>query len=251
MARPIAGSPPRGAGGRREAAGALAALARANLRFWPTVAPAVRRELARWESHAAKIGDPALRELARAKLRDERFNAEVAATLATLAPRPRRAVTTRAIVALELLFDYLDGRSELPSAEPIAVGELLFAPFVAAVETEPALRARLRGASEGAREAPDAAYLWALSDEVSRALCSLPAAQQIRDVARTSAGRCAQAQTRLHAAASLGDEQLERWAREERRSSGLDWREVAAGWASSLLSPHPPGWTVCRSVLSN
>jgi hypothetical protein len=119
---------------RSGAPGQIAALALANARFWPTVAPTVKRELARWQGPAALIDDPALRELAVGKLRDERFNAEVAATLATLAPRPSRTAAARAIVALELLFDYLDGRTERPMDDPVGDGERLFRPFVSAVQ---------------------------------------------------------------------------------------------------------------------
>src|SRR5664280_188788 len=148
---------------RREAAQTLAALACANLRYWPTVAPVVHRELRRWETHAARIGDSALSELAGEKLREERFNAEVAATLATLAPRRGRATATRAIVALELLFDYLDGRTELPSPDPLAEGERLFTAFRDAVD--PGARSQSVSATANGDDAdtPDGAYLRALS----------------------------------------------------------------------------------------
>jgi hypothetical protein len=87
-------------------------------------------------------------------------------------------------------------------------------------------------------KAADADYLWALSDEVANGLRSLPATQQIQEAMRAAAERCAAAQTRLHAARALGDGQVERWAREQGRSSGLDWRAFAAGCASSVLSMH-------------
>ena len=220
---------------RREAARALGALARANLRYWPTVAPIVHRELGRWEGHAAKIGDGALRQLACEKLREERFNAEVAATLATLAPRRRRAIASRAIVALELLFDYLDGRTELPCEDPIAERERLFAPFRDAVDPG----ARSPGAAASAEaDTADGAYLRALSAQTRENLFSLPAVGEVQDVAQAAAARCAVAQTRLHAAATLGDRQLEDWAREDGSASGLDWREYAGGCASSVLSLH-------------
>lgn len=112
----------------------LRALAVANARYWPTVAPEAQRELARWLEPARDIPDPDLRALAVAKLTHERFNAEVAATLATLAPSMNRGTAVRAIVALELLFDYLDGRTERPSADPIGEGERMFEPFVGALE---------------------------------------------------------------------------------------------------------------------
>jgi hypothetical protein len=57
-------------------------------------------------------------------------------------------------------------------------------------------------------------------------------------VARASVERCARAQTLLHAGATLGDGPLREWAGEQSRGSGLDWREYAAGSASSVLAAH-------------
>jgi hypothetical protein len=221
---------------RRDLAGSLAALAIANARFWPSVAPVVRRELARWEEPAASIGDPALRELALGKLADERFNAEVAATLATLAPRGVRATATRAIVALELLFDYLDGRTELPLSDPFGESELMFAAFTGAVapaqETPTAAGAGHRGSGA------DAEYRWALSAHARAGLFALPGAARVAPVAHAAARRCAQAQTRLHATRALGVGQLRDWASEQAGASGLGWREYAGGGASSVLAMH-------------
>jgi tetraprenyl-beta-curcumene synthase len=220
---------------RRQAPAALAALARANLRFWPSVAPRAALELRRWERDAAGIADGELRELALAKLRDERFNAEVAATLATLAPAHRRGSTTSAIVALELLFDYLDGRTEAISEDPIGHGRALFTAFTAAVDLAPDAPAPLRAQSAGL---PDAAYLCALSEQTRDRLFSLPCADRVQEVAAAAAARCAEAQTRLHAARMLGDDQLEHWARESSAATRLGWREYIGGCASSVLSLH-------------
>lgn len=233
---------------RGDLAGSLAALAIANARYWPSVAPAVRSELARWEQPAARIGDPGLRELAVGKLRDERFNAEVAATLASLAPRRARGTATRAIVALELLFDYLDGRTELPMSDPIGESERVFGAFVGAVEPDYATprRAVVGGASDnrGAggegtdSEHADGDYLRALCARTRESLFALPAAGQVAHVAHAAAQRCAHAQTRLHAASTLGDEQLREWAIDHGRASGLGWCEYAGGCASSVLAVH-------------
>src|SRR5215212_2244230 len=99
---------PRQARGRGSSAAATVALVRANVRFWPSVLPDVRRELRRWDRRAEAIPDPVLRDQALAKLRHERFNTEVAATLATLVPPVRRHAAVEAIVALEVMYDYLD-----------------------------------------------------------------------------------------------------------------------------------------------
>jgi tetraprenyl-beta-curcumene synthase len=217
------------------ASGSLRALAVANARYWPTVAPATRRELERWAGPAGAIQDPALRALALAKLGDERFNAEVAATLATLAPARARGETVAAIVALELLFDYLDGRTELPSPDPLADGSRLFAPFLAAVSAD---EAGFEPAWEAGEHPADWAYLTALSEVVRQRTLALPACAGVSGAAQRAAARCAQAQTRLHAAASLGEEQLRDWAAQEAAASGLGWREYAAGCASSVLAMH-------------
>jgi len=218
-------------GEQAHAAGALRALALANARFWPTVAPAVRGELRRWQRPAAAIADPALRALALEKLADERFNAEVAATLATLAPAPRRPAAVRAIVALELLFDYLDGRTEGIAEDPIGQGERLFAPFIDAV-----MRGHATGADAG--QPADWGYLTALSERTRDGLFALSAADAVGEVAGACARRCAQAQTRIHAAATLGEQQLAEWAVAHAAGDGLAWREHSAGCASSVLSIH-------------
>jgi tetraprenyl-beta-curcumene synthase len=212
------------------AGGALAALLVANARFWPTVAPLVRSELKAWEQPALQIDDPALRSLALAKLDKEGFNAEVAATLATLSPPPVRASVVRAIVALEVLFDYLDGRTELELRKPIEDGLRLFGAFTSplaptAVDVE-------------LGHDPDRSYLEALGARTRENLLALPSAQIVAPFAHAAAERCAQAQTRLHATRTLDDSQLEQWACERAVGSGLAWREHLAGSASSVLSVH-------------
>jgi tetraprenyl-beta-curcumene synthase len=42
----------------------------------------------------------------------------------------------------------------------------------------------------------------------------------------------------MHAARSVGDRQLRVWASEESRGTGLGWRELLAGAASSVLAVH-------------
>jgi tetraprenyl-beta-curcumene synthase len=217
----------------RDALGALVALTMANVRYWSTVAPIVRAELARWKLSAKSIPDPVLRDLALEKLTEEHFNAEVAATLATLSPARSRPATVRAIVALELLFDYLDGRTELSSEDPLESGKRLFRAFTWAVDVGPdgELGPSLLGFA-------DRDYLTELGSAVRRELLALPAWQEVQDIVRSSAKRCAEAQIRLHAAISLGDQQLGEWAERAAQGSGLGWREYLGGSASSVLSVH-------------
>jgi len=220
------------------------ALARANARYWPTVAPAARAELRRWDERAAAIPDPALQALARAKLREERFNAEVAATLATVAPRAHRRDVVAAIVALEVMYDYLDAVTERPSADPLGSGRELFRAFTDAVTLD----------VEHPRPTDDG-YLQALRDTVRAALSRLPAAAEIAQVVCSSAARCAEAQIRLHAAPIAGNAQLEQWARREAAGGELEWRERLAGSAASVLAVHAliaaaadPGTTAAQAV---
>jgi hypothetical protein len=213
--------------------GAFTALVLANARFWPTVAPPMWRELARWRGVASGIGEPALRALASEKLQSEAFNAEVAATLATLAPRVVRTQTVEAIVALEVLFDYLDGRTEshegggdrVERAERqlAAIGNAVYPSGVPWTPTD----------GQG-----DGEYIQLLNRHVAERVASLPSFAEMGETAVAAARRCAQSQARLHAAESNGDRQLETWARAASAASGLGWREYAAGCASSVLAVH-------------
>jgi tetraprenyl-beta-curcumene synthase len=209
---------------------ALTAMLLANLRFWPSVAPLVRSELKSWQQPALRIDDPALRTLALAKLRGEGFNAEVAATLATLSPASVRPSAVRAIVALEVLFDYLDGRTEGRLEEPVGDALRLFGAITNPLAPAPV--------ASGLEHEPDRAYLEALGARTRESLLALPSAQIVAPFAHAAAKRCAHAQTRLHAASRLGDRQLEDWARAESADSGLAWREYLAGSASSVLAVH-------------
>ena len=216
---------------------AVLALARANMRYWPSVSPLTARELRRWQQRAVAIPDASLRGLALCKLSDERFNAQVAATLTTLAPRPQRPATVTAIVALEVAYDYLDGLTERPADEPLAHNRRLFATFTGA----------LRSASQdeptghGAQPEPaidDGGYLDALAGVVRDELGSLPAWPTMSLLAQPAGARTAEAQCRLHAAPVVGDNQLKEWAQPLAACNGLGWREFLAGAAASVLACH-------------
>jgi hypothetical protein len=272
---PAAGRQRPGLGERRLPVRAGFALVVANARYWTGVAPLVRRELARWERRAGAIADAELKALALAKLDGEGFHAEAAAMFATLAPRARRPSVVEAIVALELLFDYLDGLTERPASDPLRAGEHLFgalrdafavraasaapdlpppaAGFVppAAGFAPPAAGVARRAGSRGADPrgaAPrcaDGGYLEELSDAVAAALAHLPAAPAVAAVAQTLARRAGEAQTRIHAAAQLGLAPLREWAAAELRDEvepgdedGGDWRLRVAGAAASVLALH-------------
>jgi tetraprenyl-beta-curcumene synthase len=227
---------PAGRGGRALAerwltVRAAVALVLANARYWTTVARPAGVQLARWEKAARAIADPELRALALGELREERFNPQLAATLATLAPRSRREIVVEAIVALQVLYDYLDVLDEQPNFD----GEWLVRTFTDAVAVGAA--AAPRKIIEKPRY-DDAGYLDDLARAVVVALASLPTCDAIAQVARAAAVRCAQAQTLNHSVPTLGSAHAEEWATEEARGTGLGWQEYLAGASASVLGLH-------------
>jgi hypothetical protein len=197
------------------------ALVLANVRYWSTVAPLVRAQLARWEQGARAIGDPKLRAFAIEKLRDERFNAEVAATLATLAPRSCRARVVEAIVALQVLYDYLDVLGEQPHLDEDASARLS-----TALTDAVALSPNGRGGD----------YLQALVETVQSVLARLPSAATIAPVAQASAARCAEAQILNHRVPGSGIDGVRDWSSARAVGTGLGWQEFLAGASASVLA---------------
>ena len=227
------------------------ALLLANVRYWSTVAPIVRAQLARWEQAARAIGDPELRRLALGKLRDERFNALLAATLGTLAPRAHRARVVGAIVALQVLYDYVDVLSERPPTEPAIDDRLLFAALTDAVTLEgnDDGDADLASARNPEIATPrdyygdragteDGGYLQALVETVRGTLATLPAIGSIAEVAQRSAARCSEAQILNHDASRSGIEEARRWATRQAAGTELGWQEYLAGATASVLGIH-------------
>jgi hypothetical protein len=208
------------------------ALLLANVRYWTGVAPIVRTELKRWQMCAAEIEDSELRAVAFSKLHNESFHADAAAMLATRAPRAHRRSVVEAIVALELLFDYLDGLTERPSSDPVGNGERHFATLINAV----GLVASTPGPN--APRAGDSGYPQMLSRAVALAVSRLPAASAIAAIAGRTAHRAAEAQSRIHALHQTGAGQLEAWAKSEPPATDLGWRELVASAGSSVLVLH-------------
>ncbi len=218
---------------RRLTARAGIALLLVNVRYWSSVAPLARRQLERWRRRAQAIDDPVLRALALSKLEQEGFNAEAAATLATLAPRAHRRRAVEAIVAAEVLYDYLDGLTETPAREAPGDGARLFEAFTDAV----APSSRPSGDYYRDHSRSEEAYLGELVAAVRLALAELPASAIVAETLRGSARRGAQAQLRIHAGPS-GAEQLRRWAERCAAGTSLGWREFVAGAACSVLAVH-------------
>lgn len=215
--------------------GALLALTSANARYWPTVVPYVRRHLRDWEARAGRIPDPTLRELALQKLQDERFNSEVAATLAVLASRRHRPAVVAATVSLQVMYDYLDGVSEQPSDRPLSSSRCLYGAFLTALAPEPLTDDAYYRWWPGGQ---DGGYLSALSSSCRTAFWELPSAAAVAPAAREAAIRCGEAQSRVHAISQLGSDQLAAWAVAHGADTDLTWWEYAAGGAASVLSIH-------------
>lgn len=218
-----------------EAPQALAAMARANVRFWPTVIPQVHRGLRFWQGSARRIPHERLREIALGKLAEERFNTEVAATLATLAPRRYRAAAIGAIVSLQVMYDYLDGLSEEPSEDPLGSSRQLFSAFAASLTPGRVEWVDYYSRSPGWN---DGGYLDTLVGSCRRAFASLPMAATVAPAARAAAFRCGESQSRTHAIEPLGLDQLVEWATEQARGTDLTWWEYTAGGTASILGVH-------------
>lgn len=220
---------------RRLSARAGVALVLANARYWTTVAPEVRAQLARWRTRAGEIENPELRVLALHTLREEGFATEVAATLATLTPRRHRTAAVRGIVALEVMYDYLDGVTEQPAPDPLANGRRLFRAFTDALDPSAQLD------EDYYRDHPsgsDGGYLRELAETVRKTLACLPKADALASTMQGAAARCAEAEVLTHADALSDTAIAVRWARATANGSGLDWREYLAGAASSVLIVH-------------
>jgi tetraprenyl-beta-curcumene synthase len=223
-------------GPRRFITGAFWALACAHARYWSSVAPIVRDQLFRWETHAAEIVDPRLRKLAQSKLANERFNAQAAAMIATVAPARHREPTVEAIVALQVMYDYLDALTEQPTADPIRDGLRYSTAFTDAVtvSTQPAEDYYEHHPGGG----DDAGYLADLVLTIRDAIRSLPGSAAIAETIAVGTARFAEAQVRIHAAPRAGMRQLEGWAANQAIGTGLQWREWLFGAMGSVVAVH-------------
>ena len=206
-----------------------------NLRYWSTVAPQVHKQLERWERHTEQITDSTLQEVAVENIREEGFNAQATATLATLAPSKHRSSVVEAIVGLQIIYDYLDSLLERPLPNPLEDGRHLYRALVDAVVLDIPPSGNYYPNS---LQPDDGGYLEELVSVVRSALGRLPRAPAIAEAAKHAAIRCAEAQARAHAVSALGDEQLELWARSNAVDTSLQWREFLAGAVSSGFALH-------------
>jgi len=212
----------------------LAALTATMTRFRRLVLPLVRVELRRWERAAAAIPHPELRAQALATLDRERLSVAGAALFAATTPRPRDRTgreLVRALVAYQVLCDYLDTLSEQPCLDPVANGAQLHRALADAVGDGPlADHYRLHPVRA------DGGYVAALVSACRDACGALPAYAPVRAAACGEASRNA-VQGINHAPAGVREPALRAWA----RGAGADgdagdasWFELAAASSSSL-----------------
>jgi len=193
----------------------------------------VHAQLHHWRRHAQQIPNPVLRELALENLSEEGFNAEAGATLATLAPRAQRPHVVRAIVAFQVMYDYLDGLIEQPSTDPLRNGRQLLKALTDAVSRPPEPHPDYYRYSP---QTDDDEYLQTLVTTIRRTLAEIPATRTLATVIHGAAARCAEGQAQTHAAKNGGTAQLELWAKREAAGTPLHWHEFIAGTLTSVMS---------------
>ncbi|MDW5597494.1 DUF2600 family protein [Conexibacter stalactiti] len=209
----------------------LAAFPAAASSYWFGIFPLVGGELRRWRQLADAIPEPALRRHAVEKLTEEHVTAEGAAAFAILAPRRRRAALVRAVVAFEVMYDYLDGVTE---AHPtLANNRSLHRALRAAVDARAPLSEDLY------RHHPhrdDGGYLVQLVLACRRGLAAAPAAARVTEALVVATERAAEAQSLNHAGRGDDHRALAAWARASVGDDQPDlrWFEFAASASSPL-----------------
>ncbi len=200
-------------------------------RYWLGVFPYLGRELRHWHERATQIPDPALRRLALITQRVERGNLEGAAAFAVLVPRAHRARVVRAVVAFQVIYDYVDTLAEQPGADPIANGRQLHLALLTALDP---------GSDhpdyyEHHPKHHDDGYIRNLIDTCRNALGALPSYAFVVEPALRAAGRMVAYQSLNHEGAGDNRRALAGWsASVTPPGSGLRWWEAAAAAASSL-----------------
>jgi tetraprenyl-beta-curcumene synthase len=200
------------------------------LRYARTVFPVVTSELAYWRAQALEIPDPFLRRLA-AEAAAKRGNMEGAALFAVLAPPALRVEATRALVAFQSAYNYLDALAEQPGPDPEENARQLHAALLVALDPgAPHLDYYAR-----CPHRDDGGYLERMVDACRACLRLLPSCALAAPGARAAAARIVNFQSLNLNQRQGGQEGLARWARDETPpGSGLRWWETAAAAGSSL-----------------
>lgn len=214
--------------GRIGMLGGFLAVAR---RYWLSVYPVIRRELGQWRARAGAIPDPVLRRLAFEAHSGKRGNLEGAAAFALFVPRRFSLQVTRAVVAFQGAYDYVDVLSEQESEDMVASGYRLHLTLIAALTPGGGL---LHGYAHHP-VSDDAGYLQALVQACRLAVACLPSYGACAPHAREGARRIAVYQGLNNWGPGGGPAEYARWAGEETPPhSGLAWWETGAAAGSSL-----------------
>jgi tetraprenyl-beta-curcumene synthase len=211
----------------------IAALALVMVRFWLVVFPLARMQLRAWQRRASGIPDPTLRAQALATLRSERLSAAGAALFAATAPRRRDPELVRALIAYQVICDYLDTLAEQPCEDPVGNGAQLHRALADAISDGPLAD---HYALHEVRD--DGGYLAALVVACRESCARLPAYEPVRAAALREARRN-EVQGINHASAAVREPALRAWAvaaraDDEAGTGDAHWWELAAASSSSL-----------------
>ncbi len=207
------------------------AFVRAARRYWLSVFPCFRCELRRWQTRARAIDDPVLRRLALDAQRAKQRSLEGAVAFAAFVPRSAQRKVVAALVAYQVIFDYLDTLAEQPNADPINNGRQLNQALISALDP----RRTPFDYYAHHRQRGDSGYLDGLIETCRAALAQLPSYASIVVPLRRSAERIVIYQSLNHGDAERSHDAFASWAREETQPHlGLHWWETAAAAGSSL-----------------
>lgn len=200
-------------------------------RYWIGIYPVIRGELRQWRARAAAIPDPSLRTLAFEAHGAKRGNLEGAAAFAVFVQRRYTAPLTRAVVAFQGAYDYVDVLSEQLSEDTIASGYRLHLALVAALQPG---GAHIDGYAHHPAD-DDAGYLQAFIEACRGIVDRLPSYRATASYAIEGARRIAVYQGLNNWGQGGSPQEYARWASEETpAASGLRWWETGAAAGSSL-----------------
>src|SRR3954447_20384721 len=204
--------------------------------YWFEVFPEVRRNQQRLRVLAESIPNPELRADALAAHHDKGSSSEGLAAMAVLAPRAHRAQLAQALVAYQLMLDYLDGVSERPCGDPLANGLALHRAFEAALDPD----AKHPDYYAFAVSRDDRGYLHELVETARRSLAELPSYRTIQGSLLRQARLGRESQALNHALAFTPvQERIEEWAATTAADAdlgpGFEWWELIAAAAASSL----------------
>jgi tetraprenyl-beta-curcumene synthase len=200
-------------------------------RYWLGAYPVIKGETRRWRARAGAIPDPRLRTLAFEAHGAKRGNLEGAAAFAVFVPSRFATPVTRALVAFQGAYDYVDVLSEQESEDTVASGYRLHLALVAALQPG---RRRMDGYAHHPC-GQDAGYLQAFTDACRAAVDRLPSYAATAAYAIEGARRIAVYQGLNSWSEGGSPREYARWAGEETPpDTDLSWWETGAAAGSSL-----------------